>query len=174
MAAEKNSEGSGLVWQPFPDTNNPVHQEIWKAYLKTEKVGSAYGAICNYYGVYLVTVSSGGLVEDRTSFFYDPKNHNVIVYNDGNALAFYKGNRQATPTNAVRLVQQLAAADGYKSFVVIKPNDIPHTGFSEDNPKLSFEEFLASKSIIIIPPTLMRVNGDDNLNGYGGACFVRS
>ena len=164
LTAEKNSEGSGLVWQPFPDMTNPLHREIWKAHFKNDKVGTAFGAICNYYGVYLVTTTYD--MDFRDSFFYDPKNHYVFEHAEDRASMFYKGNREATPTNVIKFVQQLAAANGQKSFVILNPNDIPHTAFSKDNQKLSFEEFLASKSIIVTPPTLMRANGDDYHRGY--------
>lgn len=168
MAAEKNSEASGLVWQPFPDFDNPLHQEIWNAYFKKRKIGSAYGTICNYYGVYLLTVTFNDMSTEPVSFFYDPGHHHVFEYNynNGLALAFFKGNREATPSNAIVMAQHLAAANGSKSFVVTNANDIPHAAFSKDNPHLSFDEFLASKSIIITPPVLMRINGGDYYRGF--------
>lgn len=166
MAAEKNSEASGLVWQPFPDYNNPVHREIWKAYVKKGKIGSAYGTICSYYGVYLVTAVFASMDIEPESFFYDPRLHGVIMCSDSIALMFYKGSQEANPTNAVTLVQHLSAANGFKSFVVTNSANIPHTAFAKNNPKLSFERFLASKSIIIAPPSLMRLDGDDYYKGY--------
>jgi hypothetical protein len=172
MAAEKNSYTGGLVWQPFPDLNNPLHLEIWKSVQKNGYVGDGYGAICNYYGTYLVTISvtSAG-VYTPVSYFYFPQYHSLIYGRDQAAFDWYKGDRKATQTNAVLLVKHLLAVNEYKSFVIYCPDDIPHTAFQKDNPKLPFAEFLASESIIITPPTLMRVNGY-NCQGGDGAYNV--
>lgn len=169
LAAEKNSYSGGLVWQPFPDLNNPVHLEIWKSLSKNGNVGDGYGAICNYYGAYLVAISvSNSGIYNPASYFYFPKQHSLLDGSVDLACTWYKGDREATETNAVSLVEHLLAINEYKSFVIYGPNDIPHTAYLKDNPKLPFEEFLASKSIIITPPSRIRVNGGDGVMGFDG------
>jgi hypothetical protein len=168
MAAEKNSYTGGLIWEPFPDLTNPLHLEIWKLLQKQGEVGDGFGAICNYYGTDLVTVSvSYSGISTTASYFYVPKYHALWRGSDGTAFNLYKGDLVATPTNAISLVKHLLAVDEYKAFVICRPDDIPHTVYLKDNPRLPFDEFLVSKSIIITPPTLMRVNGDEDHKGYG-------
>jgi hypothetical protein len=167
IASKPPCEVSDLVWQPFPDLKNPLHVQIWNALLKEGDVGDGFGRICNYYGLYLVTISgSGGGVQSFSSYFYDPKNHFVLNGNEGMAFSFYRGNREATLTNAIALVQHVLAVDGFQAFVVSNATDIPHTEFTKDNPGLSFKNWLLSKGITIMLPTFIKKNEHTDMNGF--------
>jgi len=167
MASKGMAHPGDLDWQPFPDFKNPLHAQIWKALLKKRDAGGGFGRICNYYGLYLVTVASenSGL-EEFPSYFYDPKEHFLFPAFEGNAFSFYKGNRKATPTNAVALVQHILAVDGYDPFVILNSEDIPHTIFAKENPGKSFNEWLLSKGIVITGPILVKMNQRPDLGPY--------
>lgn len=156
MAIHAPNGGSGLIWHPFPDPNNPDHQRIWNALWKNHVVGDGFGCICNYYRLYLVTVSD--VPGKPVSSFYDPKTQIVFDANYGTALAHYHGNRRATASNAVALVEHLLAVNTFPAFVISNATDIPHATFSKENPGRSFNEWLLSKGIVITPPTLVKVN----------------
>jgi hypothetical protein len=166
MASNAPGEGSGLVWHPFPDPNSPKDQKVWNVLWKNHDVGDGFGRICNYYGLFLITVSDDPV--EPLSLFYDPKNQMVFGASDLNALALYHGNREATASNAVILVQHLLAISSYPAFVVSNATDIPHTSFSKENPRRSFKESLLSKGIAITPPTLVKFNKDAEWGAPGG------
>lgn len=167
MAANPPCKASGLAWQPFPDFRNPLHLEIWKALKKKGDVGDGFGRICNYYGFYLVTVSEEEAgIQSFPSYFYEPKNHFVVSGNEGIAFSLYRGNREATPTCALALVQHVLNVDGYQAFVVSNATNIPHTIFTKDNPGLSFKDWLLYKGIAIAPPTLIKRNEHAEVNGF--------
>ena len=148
---EHNSVPNDLTWQPFPDPSNPLHREIWEAAQKHGEIGDGFGIICRYYDSYLVIVANSSW-QGFSSFFYDPKFHFVNEANYSLAFTLYRGDRAATATNVISVVQHLLAAEPYESFVVSDPNDIPHTQFSKDNPNVPFREMLLAKGIMITPP----------------------
>lgn len=166
MATNVPGVGSDLTWHPFPDPNNPGDKQIWNALWENHAVGNGFGRVCNYYGLYLVTVA-GAPVEPK-SFFYDPGNQVVFHADDGAALAHYQGNREATASNAVALVRHLLAIDSFPAFVISNATDIPHNYFSKENPGVSFEEWLRSKGIAITPPTLVKAEKDPEFGPLGG------
>jgi len=165
MASRASSHASGLVKEPFPDLNNSIHAEIWNALLKKGKIGAGFGSISDYYGFYLVTVSTGWN-EGWLSSFYNPTNHFVLEGSEYLALSFYGGDKTATQTNVVALVQHLLAVSGDEAFVVNDSDDIPHAVYSKDNPGLSFHDLLSSSGITIRPPSFVKKNEDANQGGY--------
>lgn len=167
MASNGPSAGTTLVWQPFPEANNPLHRQIWNALWEKGHIGDdsediGIGRICNYYAVYLLIVSG---FADK-SYFYDPKSHLLLDGDVQNAFSFYRGNLEATQTNVVTAVRSLLAVEAYETSIINDASEIPHTGFTKDNPGLSFKHWLFSKGIAITPMTLTKKNEHAEMNAY--------
>jgi len=165
MAAEKNAAPVGLVWKAFPLQNDPVHVEIWKALWEEGRIGDGWGAICSYYGFYLVTVSDP-FNHHRLSSFYDATNHWVLRGSEDFAFDLYGGERTAAVASIRQLVQHLLAVSGYEAFLVDNCYEIPHTAFRQDNPNLSFADFLAAKGLGIGPPMILKKNEQGEYSPY--------
>jgi hypothetical protein len=150
-------EKSGLVKEPFPNLDDPLHKEIWMALWKKGMIGNGFGSICNYYGFRLVTVSEWPF-QHYLSSFYNPTNHGVMPGDERMALNLYGGDHEATLTNAISVVRHLLALNGYEAFIVSDADEISHTAFQKENPDLSFKDWLSSKGILIRPPALVKKN----------------
>ncbi len=165
MAAERQSESAGLAWAPFPDLRNPLHIQIWKALWDKDRIGDGLGCICNYYGVYLVTVSAGG-DHGRLSSFYDPRHQRTLEATEGLGFNLYRGDRKASVGSIRRLVEHLLAVNSYGGFIVDGCDQIPHDRFEKDNPNLPFPDFLAAKGITIRPPSILSKNEEADYSRY--------
>ncbi len=155
MVSEQNSDAIGLVWEAFPDLSNPVHREIWNVFWKKGKIGDGYGAICDYFGSYLV-IQSDRDDHGRLVSFYAPRLHAVLNGKENMAFYLYGGDKDATLVNIHNLVEHLLVVNGYKASVVDDCNQIPHREFEKDNPNVPFSDFLGAKGIIISPPRILK------------------
>jgi len=170
LAAEHPSDMSEVARQPFPNVNNPVHVEIWKALRKKGKIGDGFGSICRYnddpkYGCYLVTISDL-FGHSRVSYFYVPSGGWVINASDSIAFNYYPGDKSATLENIRQFVARLSMLLGYEAFAVEHAGDIPHTQFHKENPQLSFTDFLSSKGVTVSSPQFLQKNEDAEYGGY--------
>jgi hypothetical protein len=165
IASEPTFGSLDVKKEPFPDPKNPLHKEIWEALWQKGRVGDGCGSICDYYGSYLVTLSGFGC-HFRWSYFYVPRYRAVLDGNESMAFNLFKGDMNATLTNALILVQHLAAVSGRESFIVNGPDDIPHTSFKEYNPDIRFEDWLLAKGITIKPPAFVKKNDESGFNSF--------
>jgi len=157
---------SGLVKEPFPNLNNPLHRKIWMDLWKKGRIANGFGSICDYYGFFLIAIDSSPICEPLFSF-YDPTNRFVLPANERMALDFYGGDKEATVTNAISVVRHLLALNRFETLIVSDAEDIPHATFIKDNPALSFKDWLSSKGIVIRPATLVRKNENADHTAYG-------
>jgi hypothetical protein len=170
LAAKHPYDGSGLVREPFPNFDNPVHLEIWEALRKKGKVGDGFGSVCTYngdpkHGCYLITISHL-LGQSRVSYFYVPSGRWVIDATDSTARSYYPGDTIATPENVRQFVATLSILLGYEAIAIEHADDIPHTRFQKENPLLSFMELLSSKGITVSPPQFLQKNENAEYSGY--------